>query len=62
VGIAANASMAADAEVSLADLAGDIACPDAGSAPFGPTPAWRTFHPSAYPFLADAAVLETPRK
>ncbi len=62
VGIAANASIAADAEVSLADLAGDMQRPDTGAAPFGPKPAWRTFDPAAYPFLAEATVLETPRK
>jgi len=60
VGIAANASIAADAEVSLRDLAGDIPRPDAGSAPFGPEPAWRSFDASAYPFLADATAPEAP--
>ena len=60
MGIAANASIAADAEVSLRDLAGDIPRPDVPAAPFGPAPAWRNFDPAAYPFLADATALETP--
>ena len=62
VGIAANASIASGAEVSLADLAGDIPRPEAAGAPFGPAPAWRSFDPSAYPFLADATALEAPAR
>jgi hypothetical protein len=62
VGIAANASIASGAEVSLADLAGDIPRPEAVGAPFGPAPAWRSFDPSAYPFLADATPLDAPAR
>jgi predicted dehydrogenase len=54
VGIAANASIAADAEVSLAGLAGDLPRPEVIATPFGPDTGWRSFDPSAYPFLASA--------
>ena len=57
VGIAANASIDSDLEVSLEDLAADIPRPEPPVAPFGP-PAWRSFDTSAYPFLAGATVLE----
>jgi predicted dehydrogenase len=60
VGIAANASIASGAEVNLGEFAGDIRRPDAAAAPFGPEPAWRTFDPSTYPFLATATAPETP--
>jgi predicted dehydrogenase len=62
VGIAANASIASGAEISLADLAGDIPRPDPAAAPFGPERAWQVLDPSAYPFLADADVSEAPER
>ena len=58
VGIAANASIASGEEIRLGDLAGDIPRPDSPAAPFGSGPIWRTFDPSAYPFLEGASVIE----
>ena len=51
VGIAANASIVSGEEIRLGDLASDIPRPDIPDAPFGAGPVWRTFDPSAYPFL-----------
>jgi predicted dehydrogenase len=61
VGIAANASIASGAEISLDDLAGDIPRPAPAAAPFGSAVAWRSFDPAAYPFLAGATELSEPR-
>ncbi|HEX3918153.1 MAG TPA: Gfo/Idh/MocA family oxidoreductase [Caulobacteraceae bacterium] len=58
VGIAANASIASGAEVSLDDLAAGIPRPPPTRAPFGSPPTGASFDPAAYPFLAGATVIE----
>jgi predicted dehydrogenase len=57
VGIAANASIASGAEISLDDLAGDIPRPDMPAAPFGGR-GWQAFDASSYPFLTSATLLD----
>jgi predicted dehydrogenase len=54
VGIAANASLAADAPVLLAEIAIGIPKPDMPREPFGPAAPCRAFDPDCYPFLANA--------
>jgi hypothetical protein len=54
VGIAANASLASGAEVSLNELASGIPEPDMAPDPFGPATDWDSFEPFRYPFLAGA--------
>jgi hypothetical protein len=58
VGIAANASIASGAQVSLADLAAGVPRPASATAPFGPAPVGSAFDPSAYPFLAGATMID----
>jgi predicted dehydrogenase len=58
VGIAANASIASGAEISMSAFAADIPRPPPAAAPFGQIPAWAAFDPAAYPFLAGAAIVE----
>jgi predicted dehydrogenase len=61
VGIAANASLARGAPVSLADLATGIPRPAMSPEPFGPAMPWQIFDPARYPFLAGATIVEGNR-
>ena len=57
VGIAANASLALDTPVSLADLTAGIPRPAMSLEPFGPATPWQIFDPARYPFLAGATIV-----
>lgn len=57
VGAAANASVACNGPVVLADLIGDMPDPDYPARPFGPDQVWQVFHPDGYPFLEGARIL-----
>jgi len=58
VGIAANASLALGAPVSLAELASGIRQPDMPPEPFGSAKPWQTFDPARYRYLRNAKLGE----